>query len=261
MNLHNSICNEQLENLIAKKPFGNENQNGVMPDEKNKTFLSIISHNIKNPFGALLGYSELFLEDYSVLSETERTDFASYIKKTANLTYRYLERFFEWMYYKTDKLKPIFEELNLRNVIGLAIKRSLNENNFLGEIRFNIESDIEIIADSESIVKVFYYILENSIKYNYVDGLIIMNAKKHKEFISIEIIDHGIGMTEEKLNNLFDITVNIANNSTGFENGTGMGLILAKQLLTLNKSSIKIESMQNYGTKVILMIPRQIKYI
>ena len=128
---------------------------------------------IKGGTGFLFfSFFSTFETTYFAVSNFFTTDFAVFsldIKKSASLTYRYLERFFEWVYYKTDKLDPVFEELNLRKVIGLAVSRSLREQTYLGEINFNVDSDLRILADNESIVKVLYYIVENSIKYNNDD--------------------------------------------------------------------------------------------
>lgn len=228
---------------------------GIAATEENKAFLSIISHNLKNPFGALLGYSDLLLEDYSELSESERLNYISDVKKTANLTYRYLERFFEWTYYKTNKIKIDFEYINLRKVIAEATKSALIQNDYLGEINFNISADIKIFADYETIKKAFFYVIENSLKYNKGEGIITINAMYEEQIMVVEVVDNGIGIPEDKIDKLFDITKNIAQNNEGFVSGSGLGLILTKQIISLNKGQIKIESESNSGTKIIIKLP------
>lgn len=159
MHLIKSNYSLESSNIFNLPPSSSNTSAGIEATEDNKAFLSIIAHNLKNPFGALLGYSDLLMEDYSELSEAERLSYISDLKKTANLTYRYLERFFEWTYFKTNKIKLEFEYLNLRKVIADATKWALVDNDYLGEINFNISADIKIFADYETMKKAFFYII------------------------------------------------------------------------------------------------------
>ena len=104
-----------------------KSNSGIQVTKANQTFLSNVSHNIKNPFGALLGYSELILEDYSKLSDSERLLYLSEISKTANRTYTHLERFLEWIYYKTEKYKTNFIEENLYELILRSLKNTFRQ--------------------------------------------------------------------------------------------------------------------------------------
>ncbi len=255
MHLTKSNYSPEHSDFFNHIPISLNNNKGIDATEDNKAFLSIISHNIKNPFGALLGYSELLLEDYNDLSELERLDYISDVKRTANLTYRYLERFFEWTYYKTNKIKFEFEYLNLRELIAEATKSVLSDYDYLGEINFNIPSEFKVFADFTSIKKSFYYVLENSLKYCKEDSLININAKNEQNFIVIEIIDNGIGISEKRIENLFDITKNIAQNNEGPRNGSGLGLILTQQIILLNNGSINLSSELNLGTEVVIKLP------
>ncbi len=109
---------------IKIPPF-KSNQEGILTTEKNKGFLTIISHNIKNSFEAMLGYSDLILKDYNELCDAEKILYLSELKKTANHTYNYLVRFFEWIYYKTDKITTNFQLLNLQEIIAKSIEKLL----------------------------------------------------------------------------------------------------------------------------------------
>lgn len=255
MHLTKSNYSSQSSSLFNHLPISLDNSKGIEATEDNKAFLSIISHNLKNPFGALLGYSELLLEDYSELSELERISYLSDLKRTANLTYRYLDRFFEWTYYKTNKIKLEFDYLNLRKLVADATKLALSDYDYLGEINFNIPADFEIFADYASVKKSFFYILENSLKYGKSEGLITINAKNEGSHTVIEIIDDGTGISDKIIGNLFNITKNIAQNNEGPKNGTGLGLILTQEIIILNKGTIYLESELNAGTKVVIKLP------
>lgn len=224
---------------------------GILANEENKVFLSTVVHNIKNPFGALLGYSELMIEDYSDLNDAERVLYMEEIKKTADFTYKYMDRFFEWMYYKTGKIEYKHEVIEVRKVITSAVKKVLNKTDHNFEIIFEMEDDLAAYADFRTVKKLFYYIIENAVEYSKPNGKINIKAIIDYDFVKIEIIDNGIGIDANKLNQLFDITKISPNN----ENGTGLGLILSEQLIQLNNGSINIKSNNNCGTKVTVKLP------
>lgn len=252
MNLKESISNKNRDVNILKP---NRENNGVEASEENKAFLSIISHNIKNPFGALLGYSDLILNDFHELNDAERINYLNELKNTADHTYKYLDRFFEWIYYKTDKYKANFQRLVLRNLIAKATENVLQKTNDLGEINFDIDPSIKVYADSQSILKMFYYLIENSLQYSAKDVRISILASNFGDFVEVKITDNGIGISEKRMTKLFDISKNIASEQKFIKNSTGMGLILVEQILKINSGFIKINSIEGEGTSVILRIP------
>ena len=147
MNIDNTTSEKFISHLGEKLYFlTRNNYSGIEPSDENKEFLSIISHNIKNPFGALLGYTELILDDYNELSSSEKILYLSEIRKSAKYSFRYLERFFEWIYYKTGKVEIKLENLNVREIITASLKKIMAEytNNF--EINFNIPESLKIRA-------------------------------------------------------------------------------------------------------------------
>lgn len=228
---------------------------GILPTKENKAFLSIIAHNIKNPFGALLGFSEMILEDYEELNDTEKKLYISEINKTSKLAYKYLDRFFEWSYYKTGKIKLNFDHNNLRELISISVEKTLLSSNYTGEVKLNIDKNIEVRVDSESIVKMFHYLIENAMKFSSPNGEVEIKTDVNENFVIIKIIDNGIGIKEEKLRKLFNITENVGVNEKHNEFGTGLGLILTEQLVNLNNGSIKINSSSGVGTTVTVKLP------
>lgn len=249
----------KTEKTVAKNLFSNfvqHESSGILDTEENKAFLSIISHNIKNPFGALLGYSDLLQEDFSDLCEAEKILYVSEMKKTAEYTYKYFDRFFEWMYYKTGKYTLNNSQLNVREVITNSVKKVLKETNFLGEIKFNIDAELEIYSDAASLIKAIYYILENAATYSPKNGIIEIIAKGNDDFLEISIKDSGSGISTEKLNKLFDVSKNLVPNSEGKENSTGLGLILVNEIMKLNNGSVNIKNNCDLGTLVCIRLQK-----
>lgn len=247
----NLITNRvKFDNMQEQKSLG------IAASKENKEFFSIISHNIKNPFATLLGFSDLLLEDYDELNDEERKFYLDEILKSANFTNKYLERFFEWIYYKTGKAKIVLEEINLADLINnsiLLINKKVAANNII----FNQNSTLLIKGDSDSLTKVLFYVLENAVIYSENHGNILINYTFDELYATVIIKDEGIGISEEQMQKLFKINedITLAVRTKSKTKGTGLGLILAKQLLDLNKGNIYIDSEIGKGTEVKIKMP------
>ncbi|MBK7105362.1 MAG: HAMP domain-containing histidine kinase [Ignavibacteriae bacterium] len=248
-----------FESLTNIKDFENSNSElsaGIPASKENNEFFSIISHNIKNPFTTLLGFSDLLFEDYEQLDDEERKFYLNEILKSAHFTNKYLERFFEWIYYKTGKVKINIENLDLKEQINNSIKLITQKLNTRNPI-FNCEQQIYVKADSESFNKILYYILENAVIHsgNSEKVLISCIIDEFNESAKIIIKDFGVGISEQQMSKLFKVNEDITLNSANRIKGTGLGLILADLLLKINNGKIELKSKLNEGVEVIIELP------
>ncbi|MBK8944190.1 MAG: HAMP domain-containing histidine kinase [Ignavibacteriae bacterium] len=248
-----------FNNFTNIKNLENSHSNftsGIPASKENNEFFSIISHNIKNPFTTLLGFSDLLFEDYEQLDDEERKFYLNEIIKSAHFTNKYLERFFEWIYYKTGKVKIEIVDLNLNEQIKSSIQlisRKFQNNN----IKFNYNSQIFVKADTESLNKTIYYILENSILHSGSNENILINCEidELNEITNIKIKDFGIGISEEQMSKIFKVNEDITLNSANRIKGTGLGLILADLLVKINNGNISLKSKLNEGVEAIISLP------
>ena len=229
------------------------NQLGILATDENKAFLSTISHNIKNPFGALLGYSHLITEDFTELSEADKILYLNEIKSTANLTYRYLERFLEWIYYRTGNVSLEIKDNNLLEIITTSLKDVLSSTNYSTDLQLNISKELYAYIDEDTISKMLYYVLENALKYSQPNSVINIGAQVKEGYINLIIEDNGIGIPEEIMNKLFNIAEKLSFQNN-FEAGSGLGLILSREIITMNGGSISISNVSK-GTKVLIKLP------
>lgn len=223
-------------------------------DEETKKFLSLISHNIKNPFGALLGYADLLKEDFDSLNKAEKLLYIDQVKKTAELSFRYIERFFEWLYYKTGKIEIEPNEVSLKSIIAESIEELLLTNNYNGEFKLILDEPGEIYCDKNSMRKAIFYIIENSLKYSQPNCEIEITSKNQAGVTKIEFKDNGKGISKTTIAKIFKLNANLfsENNSDA---GTGLGLILAKEIIVRNNGIINVSSIEGQGTIVNIEIP------
>lgn len=247
-----------------------ENLNKEILEQKNKldelnktkdTLFRIIAHDLRNPFNILIGFSDGLLKTWKSIEEKEKIELVSDINSVSKNSYLLLENLLEWAINQTEGKVIRFETINLNSLIRESLnpllinieKKNINMEILIGDNYF-------IKADPNMINAVVRNIVSNSIKYTEYGGRIKVVCKDFEDerFVNLEISDDGIGMSadflDKKLNqNTFDTTI-----GTNNEKGTGLGLILCKELISKNKGYLKIKSTVGAGTTVSIILPKNI---
>ncbi|MDO9274784.1 MAG: ATP-binding protein, partial [Lutibacter sp.] len=120
------------------------------------------------------------------------------------------------------------------------------------------DRELFVYADSDMIDTVIRNIISNAIKFTPNGGeieIILNKVDKIKNTCTIAIVDNGIGMAKDSQLNVFEIDATVSTLGTDNENGTGLGLKLCKEFLTINKGTIWIETNENKGTAVFISLP------
>ncbi len=242
------------EQKIIFTKSGNNNIAGFNNIE-NQQFISLVSHNLKNPFATLLGFLDLLDEDFYELSDKEKKYYITEIKKAAKLSYKYNERFFEWLYFKSSKINLNFQNLNLSKIITETVDSLPGNLKEKCKINLNVDRKIFIFADEHTIQKTFYYLIENAIKYSNFNQKVIVKALQTSENITIEIIDEGIGISEKDIGILFDYSQNSNIIYPLQDKGTGLGVILSKLFIETNRGRIEVKSKLGEGSTFLIELP------
>jgi len=219
-------------------------------------FFSIIAHDLRSPFNSLLNLFELLNEaiernDLSMISQNINS-----IEFSARRTFNLLQNLLEWSKLQTGRLNIIPEFFNIREVVeeNMALYK---EAAYLKSIRLiNFIGDIMVYADKNVTGTILRNLLGNAIKFT-ARGSIFLEGKKEAYHLVICISDTGIGLTKEDMKKLFRIEVNTAEIGDSPEKGSGLGLILSKNFVELNKGKIWVESQPGKGSTFYFTIPLQ----
>jgi len=219
-------------------------------------FLTIMAHDLKGPFNSILGLTELLLAEYESISEDERLSYINLLYKSSNSTYKLLENLLEWARLQRGHIEIQPEELNLVDLINESIEPSLT-NAAQKEITIikNIENHISVKADDNSIKTIIRNLFNNAIKYTPNGGLVEFNAFRNGDNIEVSIADTGIGMSPKTISKLFKIEESQSRLGTNNESGTGLGLILCKDIIAKNDGKIWVESEPGKGSVFKFSIP------
>ncbi len=219
-------------------------------------FLTIMAHDLKGPFNSILGLTELLLAEYDNISEDERLSYINLLYNSSNSTYKLLENLLEWARLQRGHIDMLPEELNLMDLINESIEPSL-PNAAQKEITVvkNIENHILVKADNNSIKTIIRNLFNNAIKYTPNGGLVEFNAIRNANSVEVSIADTGIGMSPKTISKLFKIEESHSMVGTNNESGTGLGLILCKDIIDKNNGKIWVESEPGKGSVFKFSIP------
>lgn len=213
-------------------------------------FFSIISHDLKGPFSGILGISQMLVEDFENLSNEEIKELIKIIKSSSTNVYELLEGLLEWAQTQTGRMEYDFKNIdiyeNTSKIIGILNTNAMNKNI---SFKNNVKEKTYVYADSKAISTVIRNLVSNAIKFTKNNGVVEINAQNIDEEVIISVTDNGIGMSEEDIQNLFRIETHNTKVGTNNESGTGIGLILCKELIEKHNGKIFVESELGKGSK------------
>ena len=219
-------------------------------------FFSIIAHDLKNPFNALIGFSHILMHNTKDYSSGEIENFATHMNTVSKEAYTLLENLLEWSRLQTGKLIPNIIETVPSDLI-FEVKLLCQPMAISKEI--NLETDISvnncILADKEMLKTVLRNLVTNALKFTHPKGTITISTKAIEDYIQFTVSDTGIGIEQEYLDRLFLVDCKLSKPGTSNEKGTGLGLILCREFVEKNKGKIWVESKVGIGSSFIFTIP------
>jgi len=217
--------------------------------------LATTTHDLKNSFNILLNCSEILFDDKE-LTEEQRL-YTGMIREASRNGYRVLQNILSWARMQiTD-----YSGTNvIRDLRGLAVmevdtfKNQLKDKNV--HVHVEVDNNLLFVCDDEQIYSICRNLLSNAIKFSQPGGEITFSNKLVEDTVEIRIHDQGVGMGPQMLATLFDNTIDNKRRGTSGESGSGLGLIIVKELVESNKGSISCISELGKGTDFILRFPR-----
>ena len=216
---------------------------------KDKIF-SIIAHDLKGPFQSLLSSAELLRTELHLLSAKDVESLVSGIYTKSKNASRVVNDLLEWskLQFGNENLKTADHEL--REILSNSysfIEGSLSEKRL--SLRNNdVNKKLFVNCDKDSAVIILRNILMNAVKFSYPGGEIEISVINSESEVTVSISDHGIGIEEELLKDLFSDNRIISHRGTAGEGGVGIGLNLCKILAEKNGINIRAESEPGKGS-------------
>ncbi|MGE9294058.1 MAG: ATP-binding protein [Puniceicoccales bacterium] len=227
--------------------------------ESNKTkdtFFSIIAHDLRNPFNAILGYSYILSEDYDKFDDEERLQFIKEIDRSSRITFELLENLLHWARSQSDKIKIEKKAEVLKDIVeeSLASHAATAKAKAISLID-QIPPGMNLHIDHATFLVILNNIISNALKFTEEGGEVVVSARQEDGHVIISIKDTGVGMSEETVSKLFLIRGNKSTLGTRSENGTGLGLLLVKDFTERNGGHVEVKSILGKGSEFIFTFP------
>lgn len=254
------IANLSKKNTrLTESSLALEQRNRDLIKAKHTTakFLSIISHDLKNPSSALAAASGLLDElireqvanqDIKKLSDT--------IRKTSQRNLSLLKDLLDWSRSQGGTLSFKPEPLNVANLLydEIHLVESLFAQKHIA-LTTDLSPALTVHGDRSMLGTVIRNLLMNAVKFTQSHGQVKLSSWQEQNMIFIAVKDSGVGIPKEKIPTLFQVIAESSEGTEG-EKGTGLGLVLCKEFLEYHKGQITVKSQLGQGSTFIIELPK-----
>ena len=220
-------------------------------------FLSRMSHEMRTPLNAMIGFSQLLKLGATSAqpSSSQVRHYADHMLQAGQHLLALINDVLDLQRVEAGQLAITIEPISLQRTVEQALEL-LEPLALASAVTFDnrIEEDVLVLADAQRLRQVLINIISNAIKYNRVDGLVRLSlGDRQSDAIDILIEDTGEGLRRDQLARLFQPFERLGRETSPIE-GTGLGLIIAKRLIDEMHGSIEVSSEPGTGTCVTLMV-------
>ncbi len=222
---------------------------------KDKLF-SIIAHDLRSPFNNLKGLSELIITNIEQNKISKVEEYANMISSSAKNSIILLENLLKWAQSQTGQLSFEPEKIILSSLIlsTIELKEPLWKTKDI-TIEYDSSEDLQAYADENMFRLVLRNLISNAVKFTKPGGLIRITTDYTKDHVEISVADNGVGMSQKKLENLFDIFSNKSTAGTAQEKGSGLGLVICEEFVKKNGGEIWATSEEGKGSDFRFTLP------
>jgi len=247
-------ANQQLNELNNKILIQNTALEEVNTT-KDKLF-SIIAHDLKSPFNSLLSFLQLLIDEKADIDENKKKEILMMLYQHSNNTYSLIENLLQWALGQRGHLQFNPGNFDLRQIVeaeieflsGRADKKNIRIIN-------TIEVNSMAWVDENMVKIIFRNLLNNAIKFSFENSVITINSIRCFDKHEVTITDHGIGMPEKVSKALFSGNNFYSTKGTKNESGSGLGLMIVKELMDKQGCSFRVNSTEGKGTVITLGFP------
>lgn len=259
----NSVLYVANDNTIKKKAEEHLRESEHRLIELNETkdkFFSIISHDLRSPFSVFLGLTEILAKDIDSLTKEEIRQLSYDLNQSAKKQFTLMTDLLDWARLQSGSFNHNSEVLSPNKeaaaVIELLEQTGKQKN---VSLKNSIPEDISVYSDKNMLRLVLRNLVSNAIKFSNQQGFVEVSAIRNNGFVEISVEDNGIGIAKNNLDKLFRIDSRFSTKGTSNEQGTGLGLMLCKEIIEKHGGTIRVSSELGKGSRFIFTMPEREK--
>lgn len=223
-------------------------------NETKSRLLSIVSHDVKTPVGAMCQVLRGITDGYETIMDTDKKAQLMMLRSSSEALKDRMENIIQWVKQELANSVVTPKQFNVNELVEDCIKTQAAA---IGAKSLKVTNDVPhyltAYDDMNVVSLVLQNLLGNAVKFSYPNGEIVINAEHKGERIWLSVADNGMGISEKKLEKIFNFMTSSAQGTSG-ETGTGIGLFVSKQFVDKIGGKITIESAKDKGTTVSFSI-------
>jgi len=223
-------------------------------------FFSIISHDLKNPMGALLTLSELLNTNFGTYTPEREKVLIQTMYESSKSAFNLLENLLVWSRSQRGKIEFSPQRMRIREVIEGVIQ--ILKQCFLKKdigVEDLVDYELHVFADRNMMETIIRNFISNGIKFTGEEGKIVIDSQIVEngsgKMAQISVRDNGVGIPAEVIDKLFSIDSNYTTPGTNEEPGTGLGLVLCAEFVRTNGGEVWVESVEGSGSTFYFTVP------
>lgn len=250
---------ESLEQRVRERTIelASARDEAVQATRSKSAFLANMSHEIRTPLTAIIGFTQTLQEDE--LSTDERSEYLNIINRSSKHLLQLINDILDLSKIEAEKLSVELLKTNPTEIITdvSSLVRMLAEAKGLSiEVEYKKPVPEWITSDPVRLKQILINLCNNAVKFTQQGGVMIsVDCDTQNELITFKIVDTGIGLSEQQIDNLFQAFSQADSSTTRKYGGTGLGLHLSKQLANKLGGDITVKSTPGIGSCFCLSIP------
>lgn len=254
---------EKKRELEQEEALRQEKIKAEKANEAKSIFLFNMSHDIRTPMNAIVGYSQLMKKE---LTNPKLVHYQEMIEQSSKLLLSIINNVLDMARVESGKMEldENFEVVgNVSQLVCSAFVAEASRKNIELHKNVNVEHKY-VIVDSTKMQEILSNLISNAIKYTPEGGKVLIDVQElpyDKEgyvLIQTKVTDTGIGMSEDFLPSLFDLFTRERNTTLSKIPGTGLGMAIVKNFVDLMNGSIEVESKLGKGSTFTITIPHKL---
>lgn len=237
-------------------------------EELQKTFISVVSHELKTPVSIIKGYAGTLRREDAHWSHTLLDEYGSVIEEEADKLTELIDNLLEASRLQSGAFRlELNDEVSIPKLVKDTASRFDSQTN-IHTFEFGFPEDFPTVSgDEKRLVQVLNNLLSNAIKYSPDGGIVDITGHVHADYVTVSVHDEGIGIPEHDKHRIFEKFSRLDNALSRKTEGTGLGLFLTKAIIEAHGGSIWFKSNEtkqqgvNPGTTFTFSLPRDKHYI
>lgn len=247
---------QQISLVAARRIIMAQNEELRHTINNRDKMYSVIAHDLRSPMASIRMVLNLFVNAVTPeMIGQELYDLVDKANKESEETHSLLDNLLKWTKSQTGRLNVVYQDFDINDVVLgvvdifviIAETKNIKLNCDLGEEKLKVHADADML---NTVIRNF---LSNAIKFSNENSTIDITVIRSGDFARISVRDHGVGIDEERLANLF--SSGKTTYGTNNEEGSGLGLQLCKDFAVKNGGDVEVESVRGEGSTFSVLVP------